>query len=57
MLDINRQDYDKSESAPVNFYPDGTSDEMTIVLVDRTSERKITLEFATGFTTVSDVNR
>jgi Tfp pilus assembly protein FimT len=57
MLDINQQDFGGSDWARVFFYPDGTSDEMTIVLADRHEQRKITLEFATGTPSVTDVNR
>ena len=57
MLDINQQDFGASEWAKVRFFPNGTSDEMTIVLHDRVDWRKITLEFATGYATVSDVDR
>lgn len=58
MLDINQQDFGGSEWAKVWFYPNGTSDEMTIVLHDRTDWRKkITLEFSTGLTRVSDVDK
>ncbi len=57
MLDINQQDFGASDWAGVWFYQNGTSDEMTIVLHDRTDWRKITLEFATGLTKVSDVDR
>ena len=57
MLDINLQDFGASEWARVRFFPNGTSDEMTIVLHDRDDWRKITLEFSTGFASVSDVDR
>ncbi|MGA3283276.1 MAG: prepilin-type N-terminal cleavage/methylation domain-containing protein [Verrucomicrobiota bacterium] len=57
MLDINLQDYGASPWARVFFYPDGTSDEMTLVLHSSDDWRKITLEFSTGLATVSDVNR
>ena len=57
MLDISLQDYGVSEWARVFFYPDGTSDEMTLVLHSSDDWRKITLEFSTGLATVSDVNR
>jgi prepilin-type N-terminal cleavage/methylation domain-containing protein len=57
MLDINLQDYGASEWARVFFYPDGTSDEMTLVLHSSDDWRKITLEFSTGLATVSDVNK
>ncbi len=57
MLDINLQDYGASEWARVFFYPDGTSDEMTLVLLGQGERKKITLEFSTGLATVSDVNQ
>ena len=57
MLDINLQDFGGSKWARVYFYPDGTSDEMTVVLLSQGDRRKITLEFATGLATVSDVDR
>jgi type IV fimbrial biogenesis protein FimT len=57
MLDINQQDYGASDPARVFFYPDGTSDELTIVLVDSTDRRKMTIEFATGTPVISDVDR
>jgi hypothetical protein len=57
MLDISLQDYGASEWARVCFYPDGTSDEMTVVLLSQGERKKITLEFSTGLTTVSDVDK
>jgi type II secretion system protein H len=57
MLDINLQDYGGSDWARVFFYPDGTSDEMTLVLLSRGEHKKITLEFSTALATVSDLNR
>jgi len=57
MLDINLQDFGASKWARVFFYPDGTSDEMTVVLLSQGDRRKITLEFSTGLTTVSDVDK
>ena len=57
MLDIDMQDFGGSDWARVWFYPDGTSDQMTIVLHSSGAWRKITLEFATGLTSVSDVNQ
>ena len=53
-LGINSMDYTKSDWARVFFYPNGTSDEMTLVLHSHNDWRKITLEFATGYATVSD---
>jgi prepilin-type N-terminal cleavage/methylation domain-containing protein len=57
MLDINQQDFGGAEWARVQFFPNGTCDEMTIVLHDRNDWRKISLEFATGHSRVSDVDR
>jgi len=57
MLYINQQDYTESEWAKVRFFPNGTSDEMTIVLHDRDDWRKIKLEFSTGLPMVSDVDK
>ena len=57
MLDINLQDFGGSEWARVRFFPNGTSDEMTVVLHDNRDWKKITLEFSTGLASVSDVDR
>ena len=57
MLDINQQDFGGAEWARVQFFPNGTCDEMTIVLKDRRDWRKISLEFATGHTRISAVDR
>jgi len=55
MLDINLQEYVASKWARVFFYPDGTSDEMTLVLLSQGDQKKITLEFSTALASVSDV--
>ena len=57
MLDINQQDFGATDGGKVRFFPNGTSDELTIVLHDRERWRKITLEFSTGLASVSDVDR
>ena len=57
MLDINVQDYGAAEWARVFFYPNGTSDEMTLVLISHGDRRKITLEFSTALATVLDVDK
>jgi len=57
MLDVNFQDFSQSEWVRVRFFPNGTADEMTIVLHSRDAWKKITLEFATGLTEVSDVDK
>lgn len=56
-LGINSLDYTKSDPALVWFYPDGTSDEMKLVLGGRGEETEITLDFATGLPTVGSVTR
>jgi len=57
MLDINVQDYLQSSWAKVFFNPNGTSDEMTVVLVSAGEYKKISLEFSTALTFVSDVDK
>ena len=57
MLDINQQDYGGAKWARVQFFPNGTSDEMTVVLHDNREWRKISLEFSTGHSRISDVDR
>jgi len=56
-LSINQQDFGASDLAKVWFYPNGTSDEMRIVLFDGKDNEKITLEFATGGARVSDLDK
>ena len=49
MLDVNLLEYNRSESVRVRFFPNGTSDEMTMILSSPKSEwYKITLEVTTG---------
>ncbi|HTX21792.1 MAG TPA: prepilin-type N-terminal cleavage/methylation domain-containing protein [Candidatus Aquilonibacter sp.] len=57
MLDINLDDYLESPEARVRFFPNGTCDEMTVVLHSGGDWRKITTEFSTGLTAVSSVNQ
>jgi len=57
MLDIEHLDFGASKDAYVWFFPNGTANEMFIVLQDKSDRRKITTEFATGMTHVSDVDR
>jgi type II secretion system protein H len=54
MLDINLMDFGASEWCKCRFFPDGTSDEMTLVLHAKDQWRKFTLEFSTGLPTVTD---
>ena len=54
MLDINLMDFSASDWCKVWFYPDGTSDEATLVVHEKDLWRKLTLEFSTGLPTVTD---
>jgi type II secretion system protein H len=56
MLDIYRQDCVRLDRASIYFNPDGTSDEVVIVLLGKGNTKKITLEYATGVPEVSEVN-
>jgi len=48
-MGINGEDYTEDEVGRVRFYPNGTSDEFSIVLLsDRGERRNITLEVVTG---------
>jgi Tfp pilus assembly protein FimT len=60
MLDVNLLEYKDSESARVHFFPNGTSDEMTLILhwPERDQWRKITLEITTALASLeSDPDR
>ena len=55
MLDINklRHDFRLDETARVRFFPNGTSDELTLILLSERGERReIMLEVTTGLATV-----
>lgn len=55
MLDVNLQECKDFETVRVRFFPNGTSDEMTLVLRGNNNEwRKISLELTTGLPSVSD---
>jgi len=55
MLDINLLEYKDADEARVRFFPNGTSDEMTLVLHSGDEWRKITLEVATALASVGTV--
>ena len=57
MLDINLQDFAESPWGRVRFFPNGTCDEMVLVLQYKDQFRKITLEYATAMTDVTEVNK
>ena len=49
MVDVNFIEYKAEEEAVARFYPNGTSDEMTIILLsDQGEVRKISLEVVTA---------
>ncbi|MBC8096218.1 MAG: prepilin-type N-terminal cleavage/methylation domain-containing protein [Akkermansiaceae bacterium] len=49
MLDVNLREYKDANTARVRFFPNGTCDEMTLILVsDKNEWRKISTEITTG---------
>jgi prepilin-type N-terminal cleavage/methylation domain-containing protein len=52
MLDINLLEYKDADEARVRFFPNGTSDEMTLVLHSGDEWKKITLEVTTALASV-----
>ena len=48
MLDVNLSEYKQAELARVRFFPNGTCDEMTLILRTGNEWRKISLELTTG---------
>lgn len=53
MVDVNFVEFKDQEEARVRFYPNGTSDEFTLVLEsDKQEFRKITLDVVTGLAEV-----
>jgi len=57
MLDINLMDFSQSDVARVRFFPNGTCDEMTVVLHSAADWRKITLEFSTAIASAEPLKR
>lgn len=54
-LGINLRDWTEAESAPVKFYANGTSDEMTLILACHGEREMISLELTTGLADVKPV--
>jgi len=52
MLDINLVEYKDADEARVRFFPNGTSDEMTLIIDSGGQYRKIALEVTTGLASV-----
>jgi prepilin-type N-terminal cleavage/methylation domain-containing protein len=58
MLDVNLSEYKQAEEARVRFFPNGTCDEMTLILRVGTEWRKISLELTTGLASLeTDPNK
>ena len=58
MLDVNLTEYKDAEVAHVRFYPNGTCDELTLVLHSTKNEwYKISLEVTTGLASVGPVDQ
>jgi prepilin-type N-terminal cleavage/methylation domain-containing protein len=57
MLDINMYDFGAAEEARVRFFPNGTCDELTLVLHAGDEWQKITLEFSTSLSSVGPVTQ
>lgn len=55
MLDVNLAEYRDAESVRVRFFPNGTADELTLVLSGRGEWQKITVDPITGFAKVGPV--
>lgn len=56
MLDVNLLEYKDSDRVRVVFYPEGKSDELTLILRSSKNEwKKISLEVVTGLASVDDV--
>ncbi|MBI4327716.1 MAG: hypothetical protein HY674_20990 [Chloroflexi bacterium] len=51
-LDVNFKDHMELPEARVRFYPNGTSDEFTIVIESQDGQRKIALDVVTGLADV-----
>ncbi len=57
LLDVNFGEYKDEPEAVVRFYPNGTSDEFTLVLLgDNGERRKISLELVTALADVERIN-
>jgi prepilin-type N-terminal cleavage/methylation domain-containing protein len=55
MLDVNLREYKDADLAKVRFFPDGTCDELTLVLVsDKNEWKTISLEITTGIATIAN---
>lgn len=56
MLDVNLTEYRDADEARVHFFPNGTSDEMTLILHYGDQYRKITLEVTTALASLEVIH-
>jgi len=56
-IGINLMDFSKTEESRVRFFPNGTCDELTLVLHSGDDWRKITLEFSTALATAEPLKK
>ena len=56
MLDVNLTEYKDADEAQVHFLPNGTSDEMTLILHYGDQYRKITLEVTTALASLEVIH-
>jgi len=56
-IGINLLNFSESEVSTVRFFPNGTSDELTLVLHSGPDWRKITLEFATAIASADPLKK
>jgi prepilin-type N-terminal cleavage/methylation domain-containing protein len=56
-IGINLMDFSESEESRVHFFPNGTCDELTLVLHSGDDWRKITLEFSTAIASAEPLKR
>jgi prepilin-type N-terminal cleavage/methylation domain-containing protein len=56
-IGINLMDFSQTEESHVRFFPNGTCDELTLVLHSGADWRKITLEFSTAIATAEPLKK
>jgi prepilin-type N-terminal cleavage/methylation domain-containing protein len=56
-IGINLLDFSQTEESHVRFFPNGTCDELTLVLHSGTDWRKITLEFSTAIASAEPLTK
>lgn len=56
-IGINLMDFSETEESRVRFFPNGTCDELTLVLHSGSDWRKITLEYSTALATAEPLKK